>query len=57
MKRKDLVKVLHRMGCQMVRRGSKHALYRNAKTGKKQTVPRHAEIDEYLAKHIIKELS
>ncbi len=57
MKRKDLVKVLHRMGCQMVRRGSKHDLYRNAKTGKKQTVPRHAEIDEYLAKHIIKELS
>jgi hypothetical protein len=29
----------------------------NPKTGKKQPVPRHNEIDEILAKHIIKELT
>ncbi len=32
-------------------------LYKNPKTGKKQPVPRHNEIDEHLAKHIIKELT
>jgi hypothetical protein len=32
-------------------------LYKNPVTGKKQPVPRHNEIDESLAKHIIKELS
>lgn len=57
MKRKDLVRELHRMGCELVGRGAKHDLYKSARTGKKQTVPRHAEIDEYLARHIIKELS
>jgi hypothetical protein len=29
----------------------------NPKTGKKQPVPRHDEIDERLAKHILKELA
>jgi predicted RNA binding protein YcfA (HicA-like mRNA interferase family) len=57
MKRRDLVKRLHRIGCEMVRRGAKHDLYQNTRTGKKQTVPRHTEIDEYLARHILKELT
>jgi mRNA interferase HicA len=32
-------------------------LYKNPKTGKKQPVPRHREIDEQLARHILKELA
>jgi hypothetical protein len=35
---------------------SSHDLYGNPKTGKNQPVPRHNEIDEILAKHIIREL-
>jgi len=31
---------------------TRHDLYINPKTGKKQPVPRHDEIDEHLAKHI-----
>ncbi|HQP96868.1 MAG TPA: type II toxin-antitoxin system HicA family toxin [bacterium] len=56
MKRKDLLKRIASAGCVLVRHGSRHDLYRNPNTGKKQPVPRHDEIDENLAKHIIKEL-
>ena len=43
--------------CELVKHGSRHDLYRNPKTGKKQPVPGHDGIDENLAKHIIKELA
>ncbi|MEW6040622.1 MAG: type II toxin-antitoxin system HicA family toxin [Elusimicrobiota bacterium] len=57
MKRKDLIKRLTDSGCILVRHGGRHDLYKNPATGKKQPVPRHNEIDETLAKHIIKELT
>jgi len=57
MKRKDLIKKISEAGCVFVRHGGSHDLYRNPKTGKKQPVPRHNEIDEHLAKHIIKILT
>ncbi|HJX31860.1 MAG TPA: type II toxin-antitoxin system HicA family toxin [Thermodesulfobacteriota bacterium] len=57
MKRKDLIKKLTDSGCILVRHGSRHDLYKNPTTGKKQPVPRHNEIDENIAKHIIKELT
>lgn len=48
MKRKDLIKRLNDSGCILVRYGSRHDLYKNPATGKKQPVPRHNEIDENL---------
>ena len=57
MKRKDLIKTLNNADCVLVRHGSRHDLYKNPTTGKKQPIPRHNEIDENLAKHIIKELT
>jgi predicted RNA binding protein YcfA (HicA-like mRNA interferase family) len=57
MKRKDLIKKLATVGCVLVRHGARHDLYKNPLTGKKQPTPRHDEIDESLAKHIIKELA
>ncbi len=57
MKRKELIKKISAAGCVLVRHGARHDLYSNPKTGKKQPIPRHAEIDETLAKHIIKELA
>jgi mRNA interferase HicA len=56
MKRKELIRQITSAGCVLVRHGGRHDLYKNLKTGKKQPVPRHDEIDEHLAKHIIKEL-
>ena len=57
MKRKELIKKLVSNGCILERRGARHDLYKNPTSGKKQPVPRHREIDESLARHILKELS
>jgi len=57
MKKKDLIRKILSVGCVFVRHGACHDLYRNPKTGKQQPIPRHEEIDERLAKHIIKSLS
>jgi predicted RNA binding protein YcfA (HicA-like mRNA interferase family) len=48
MKRKELIKKITSFGCEFVRHGGRHDLYINPKTGKKQPVPRHDEIDEHL---------
>ncbi len=57
MKRRDLIKKLENMGCYLSRHGGKHDWYTNDKTKKSQPVPRHKEINEYLAQSIIKKLS
>jgi mRNA interferase HicA len=56
MKRKELIKKLSSAGCVLIRHGARHDLYQNSNSGKKQPVPRHDDIDESLAKHILKEL-
>jgi len=56
MKRRDLIKMLEEMGCVLVRHGGKHDWYMNALTKRSQPVPRHNEINERLAKAIIKKL-
>ena len=56
MKRKELIRKINLLGCVFLRHGGRHGLYKNPKTGKKQPVPRHDEIDEKLARHILKEL-
>jgi len=55
-KRRDLVRKLSEMGCVLVRHGRKHDWYQNPRTKVAQPVPRHREIKESLAKHIIKML-
>lgn len=57
MKRRELIKKLEEMGCTLVRHGGSHDWYVNHETKQSQPVPRHAEINENLAKSIIKKLS
>lgn len=57
MKRRDLIKKLEKIGCVFVRHGGKHDWYSNPKTKQSQPIPRHKEINENLAKSIIKKLS
>ena len=52
MKRKDLIKLLLNNGWKLKRNGSSHDIY--AKGAEAETIPRHREIDEDLAKAIIK---
>jgi predicted RNA binding protein YcfA (HicA-like mRNA interferase family) len=57
MKRRDLIKLLEEMGCVLIRHGGKHDWYSNQNTRESQPVPRHKEINENLARSIIKKLS
>ncbi|HKV38248.1 MAG TPA: type II toxin-antitoxin system HicA family toxin [Blastocatellia bacterium] len=57
MKRTDLIKALESLGCILVRHGAKHDWYRNPITGMSQPVPRHREVNELLAKRVIRMLS
>jgi len=55
-KRKELVRQPEEMGCRLIRRGRRHDWYQNLKTKIAQPVRRHNEINDNLAKHIIKTL-
>jgi predicted RNA binding protein YcfA (HicA-like mRNA interferase family) len=57
MKRQKLISKLEKMGCVLIRHGAKHDWYHNPMTKSSQPVPRHREIKEYLAKHIIEKLA
>ena len=56
MKRSELLKQLKKEGCIFFRPRSRHDIYINPKTGQKQPIPRHSEIDNLLANHIKKYL-
>lgn len=53
MKRTDLIKTIKGLGCVLIRHGGKHDWYQNPTTGISQAVPRHREIKDHLARHII----
>ena len=53
MKRTDLIRALEQMGCILLRHGARHDWYHNPTTKASQPVPRHREIAESLAKHIL----
>ena len=57
MKRKDLIDTIESVGCVLIGHGTKHDIYHNPKTGMTQPIPRHREINEILAKKIIRDLS
>ncbi|HVS81385.1 MAG TPA: type II toxin-antitoxin system HicA family toxin [Pyrinomonadaceae bacterium] len=56
MKRRELIKTLEEMGCVLVRHGGKHDWYLNPQTKQTQPVPRHNEINENLARSILRKL-
>ena len=41
----------------MLRHGAKHDIFHNPKSGRSEPVPRHLEINELLAKKILKSLT
>lgn len=56
MKRRKLIDYLVANGCVFVREGAKHTIFHNPQTGRTSTVPRHYEINEFLARKICKDL-
>jgi len=57
MKRRDLERKLRIAGCYLKREGSSHALWINPKSGVIETIPRHKDIKEPLARKILKNLN
>jgi len=55
-KRRDLVQHLLQHGCELLREGGNHSVYVNRAVGRTSTVPRHSEINDFLAKKICKDL-
>ena len=56
MKRTDLVRHILRQGCLFVREGASHSVFFNPEYKRTSTVPRHKEINDFLAKKICKDL-
>lgn len=52
MKHRDLIKLLEANGWWLLRNGGNHDIYTNGE--KSETIPRHSEIKEQLAKSIIR---
>jgi mRNA interferase HicA len=56
MKRVDLVRHLERCGCEFLREGDRHTVYVNPSARKSSTIPRHREINDFLARKICDDL-
>ena len=54
MKRRDLEKRLRALGWRFLRHGGKHDAWTNAQENLTEFIPRHTEINENLAKSILK---
>ncbi len=57
MKRTDLIREVEKRGCVLIRHGARHDWYQNPTTKVSQPIPRHTEINDVLARHILKMLS
>jgi len=56
MKRADLVRHLESHRCELLREGGRHSVYVNRAAGKATAVPRHREINDFLARKICRDL-
>ncbi len=56
MKRTALVRHLEAQGCQLLREGADHSVFVNRAAGKATAVPRHREINDFLARKICRDL-
>jgi hypothetical protein len=55
-KRVDLVRHVEAHGCRLLREGANHSIYVNPVARKTSTVPRHREINDFLARKICRDL-
>jgi predicted RNA binding protein YcfA (HicA-like mRNA interferase family) len=56
MKRTDLIRHLERHGCELLREGGRHSVYVNRTVFKSSSVPRHRELNDFLARKICRDL-
>jgi len=56
MKRLDFLKHLREQGCELIREGGSHSWWGNPLLNRRSSVPRHNEVNDFLAKKICKDL-
>jgi len=56
MKRRKLISHILAEGCVLLREGAKHSIYYNPLQKRTSTVPRHVDINDFLARKICKDL-
>jgi len=56
MKRGEFLKHLRAHGCTLVREGGSHSWWGNTSQNRRSSVPRHAEINDNLARKICRDL-
>ncbi|MCI4398359.1 MAG: type II toxin-antitoxin system HicA family toxin [Acidobacteria bacterium] len=56
MKRIDLIRHLENCGCLLQREGANHSIFVNPQKRKSSSVPRHREINEFIARKICRDL-
>jgi len=56
MKRRDLIRYLEKHGCVLFREGGNHTIYVNPSQNLTSSIPRHREINDFLAQKICKDL-
>jgi len=55
-KRRELIRHLIAHGCQLVREGSDHSWWGNPALNRRSSVPRHSEVNRFLARKICRDL-
>jgi mRNA interferase HicA len=55
-KRRELIRHLAVHGCQLVREGANHSWWENPVLNRRSAVPRHTEVNRFLARKICRDL-
>jgi mRNA interferase HicA len=55
-KRRELIRHLNANGCRLVREGASHSWWENQALNRRSAVPRHTEINRFLARKICRDL-
>ena len=56
MNRIDLIRHLEQHGCEFLREGGEHTVYVNRTARRSSSIPRHREINDFLARKICDDL-
>jgi hypothetical protein len=56
MKRQELIRHVESHGCRLLREGARHSVYYNPENYQTSAIPRHREINDFLARKIGQDL-
>uniref|UniRef100_Q022C9 YcfA family protein n=1 Tax=Solibacter usitatus (strain Ellin6076) TaxID=234267 RepID=Q022C9_SOLUE len=54
--KRNLIRHLEQHGCEFLREGGNHTVYVNREAGRSSAIPRHRDVNEFLARKICGDL-